>query len=218
MAGVSLADVEARVAAACEREGRERQDVTLVVVTKGRSVEAIRSLYEEGHRDFGENRAQELRDKVPVTPRDIRWHFVGPLQTNKVRVVRPAASFLHSMDRESLATAWLKGPGKPPPVYVQVNIGHEAQKFGVAPADAPGFCDLLVALGITVVGLMAIPPVSDDPSEVRPYFAAMRQLRDRIVTEHPSITGLSMGMSDDFEVAVAEGATSIRVGRAIFAD
>lgn len=215
---MSLADVEASVAVACERAGRDRQDVTLVVVTKGRSVEAICSLYEEGHRDFGENRAQELRDKVPVTPRDIRWHFVGPLQSNKVRVVRPAASFLHSMDRESLATAWLKGPGKPPPVYVQVNIGDEDQKFGVASAEAPGFCDLLVSLGITVVGLMAIPPVSDDPSEVRPFFAAMRQLRDRIVTEHPSITGLSMGMSDDFEVAIAEGATSIRVGRAIFAD
>ncbi len=213
-----LADVEARVSAACERAGRDRQDVTLVVVTKGRPVEAITSLYEEGHRDFGENRAQELRDKVPVTPRDIRWHFVGPLQSNKVRVVRPAASFLHSMDRESLATAWLKGPGKPPPVYVQVNIGEEDQKFGVTPADASEFCDLLGTLGITIVGLMAIPPVSDEPSEVRPYFAAMRQLRDRIVTEHPSITGLSMGMSDDFEVAVAEGATSIRVGRAIFAD
>ena len=215
---MSLADVETRLAAACEQAGRDRQDVTLVVVTKGRSVEAIKSLHEEGHRDFGENRAQELRDKVPVTPRDIRWHFVGPLQSNKVRVVRPAVSFLHSMDRESLATAWLKGPGKPPPVYVQVNIGDEDQKFGVAPAGAPEFCDSLVSLGITVVGLMAIPPVSDDPSEVRPYFAAMRQLRDRIVTEHPSITGLSMGMSDDFEVAVAEGATSIRVGRAIFAD
>jgi PLP dependent protein len=216
--GVSLAEVEARVTTACQAAGRDRQDVTLVAVTKGQTVETIKGLYEQGHRDFGENRAQELRDKVPETPRDIRWHFVGPLQSNKVRVVRPAASFLHSLDRLSLATAWLKGPGSPPPVYVQVNIGEEDQKFGVAPGEAPEFCELVVSLGVTVVGLMAIPPMSEHPSEVRPYFAAMRQLRDRIVTEHPSITGLSMGMSDDFEVAIAEGATSIRVGRAIFAD
>lgn len=192
--------------------------MNLVAVSKGRSVEAIRALYEEGHRDFGENRAQELRDKVDELPPDVRWHFIGPLQSNKVRIVRPSASVLHSMDRESLATAWLKGPGHPPPVYLQVNIGEEDQKSGVAPADSLSFCERLVSLGIQVVGLMAIPPLSDDPEEVRPHFSALRELRDAIAVDHPEVTGLSMGMSDDFEVAISEGATSIRVGRAIFAD
>ena len=215
---MSFSSVEQRVAAACADAGRDRSDVTLVAVSKGRSVEAIRALYEQGHRDFGENRAQELRDKVDELPPDVRWHFVGPLQTNKVRIVRPAASVLHSMDRDSLATAWLKGPGNPPPVYLQVNIGHEDQKSGVGPTAAPAFCDRLVSLGIQVVGLMAIPPLADDPERVRPHFAALRELRDAIAVDHPEVTGLSMGMSDDFEVAISEGATSIRVGRAIFAD
>jgi PLP dependent protein len=215
---VSLSDVEERVAASCAAAGRERSEVTLVAVSKGRPVEAIRALYDEGHRDFGENRAQELRDKVDQLPPDVRWHFIGPLQTNKVRIVRPSASVLHSMDRDSLATAWLKGPGHPPPVYLQVNIGEEEQKSGAGKSDAPSFCDRLVSLGIRVVGLMAIPPPADDPEEVRPYFVALRELRDVIAADHPDVTGLSMGMSDDFEVAISEGATAIRVGRAIFAD
>jgi hypothetical protein len=122
------------------------------------------------------------------------------------------------MDRQSLAVAWMKGPGSPPPVYLQVNIGSEDQKSGSDPAAVPDFCDRLVSLGITVLGLMAIPPVADDPEDVRRHFAALRRLRDRIVVDHPSVSGLSMGMSDDFEVAIEEGATSIRVGRAIFAD
>lgn len=215
---MSLHSVGQRVAQACADAGRARSEVTLVAVSKGRSVEAIRALYEDGHRDFGENRAQELRDKVDELPPDVRWHFIGPLQTNKVRIVRPSASVLHSMDRDSLATAWLKGPGHPPPVFLQVNIGEEDQKSGVSPADSPAFCERLVSLGIQVVGLMAIPPLADDPEEVRPHFAALRELRDAIAADHPEVTGLSMGMSDDFEVAISEGATSIRVGRAIFAD
>ncbi|HSJ27448.1 MAG TPA: YggS family pyridoxal phosphate-dependent enzyme [Acidimicrobiia bacterium] len=215
---MSLAAVLVRRDEACRRVGRSPGDVTLVAVTKGRSVEAIQRLYSEGHRDFGENRAQELRDKVDLLPSDIRWHFIGPLQTNKVRIVRPAVQVLHSMDRDALATAWLKGPGRPPPVYLQVNIGEEEQKSGVAPDRTHETCDRLVETGLVVVGLMAIPPLADDPEEVRPYFAALRRLRDEVVARHPSVEGLSMGMTDDFEVAVEEGATAIRVGRAIFAD
>lgn len=212
---MSLASVEDRVRRACAAAGRSRDEVVLVAVSKGRDVESIRALYDAGHRDFGENRAQELRDKVDELPGDIRWHFVGPLQSNKVRVVRPAATVLHSMDRESLATAWVKGQGTPPPVYLQVNIGREDQKFGADPEDAGTFCDRLVQLGIDVIGLMAIPPLAEDP---RPHFSELRDLRNAIAAEHPAVTGLSMGMSDDFEVAIAEGATVIRVGRAIFAD
>ncbi|HVR34188.1 MAG TPA: YggS family pyridoxal phosphate-dependent enzyme [Acidimicrobiia bacterium] len=215
---MSLQAVEHRIGEACVRAGRDRSDVTLVAVAKGQSVETIRALYDQGHRDFGENRAQELRDKVDELPADIRWHFVGPLQSNKVRVVRPAVFVLHSMDRESLAVAWLKGPGHPPPVYLQVNIGAEEQKSGVSRGDAPRFCGRLVSLGIDVVGLMAIPPLAEDPEAARPHFSSLRELRDEIAVEHGSVVGLSMGMTDDFEVAISEGATSIRVGRAIFAD
>ena len=215
---MSLQSVEQRVQAACQRSGRDRGEVQLIAVTKGHDPHEIRRLYEAGQRDFGENRAQELRDKVDELPADVRWHFIGPLQTNKVRIVRPAASVLHSMDRKSLATAWLKGPGGPPPVYLQVNIGREEQKSGVDPSATMAFCERLVGLGHRVVGLMAIPPLVDDPEEARPYFQEMRRLRDDVVAAHPSVSGLSMGMTDDFEVAIEEGATAIRVGRAIFAD
>lgn len=215
---MSLADVEARIQAACARVGRDRSEVELVAVTKGHSPDEIRHLYEQGQRDFGENRAQELGEKTEALPGDIRWHFIGPLQSNKVRIVRPAVVALHSMDRPSLATAWLKGPGDPPPVYLQVNIGSEDQKSGVEPDEAAAFCARLLDLGHRVLGLMAIPPLADDPEEVRPFFRAMGVLRDRIAADHPSVVGLSMGMTDDFEVAIEEGATSIRVGRAIFAD
>lgn len=204
--------------AACDRVGRDRREVELIAVTKGHGPDEILRLYEQGHRDFGENRAQELGEKTETLPRDIRWHFIGPLQSNKVRIVRPAVVTLHSMDRPSLATAWLKGPGDPPPVYLQVNIGSEDQKSGVAPEEAAAFCARLHDLGHRVLGLMAIPPLAEDPEEVRPFFRAMGVLRDRIATDHPSVVGLSMGMTDDFEVAIEEGATSIRVGRAIFAD
>lgn len=213
---MSLASVSARMLAACERAGRSADDVELLVVSKGRSIEAIRRLYEAGHRAFGENRAQELRDKVPEMPADVRWHFIGPLQTNKVRVVRPAVVALHSMDRESLAFAWLKGQGMPPPVYVEVNVGNEPQKAGVAPPDLGSFCDRLAGMGVPMVGLMAIPPVGEEPEDSRPHFARLRSLRDTIAGDHPEIVGLSMGMTDDFEVAIEEGATVIRVGRAIF--
>ena len=213
---MSLASVSARMLAACERAGRSADDVELLVVSKGRSMEAIRRLYEAGHRAFGENRAQELRDKVPEMPADVRWHFIGPLQTNKVRVVRPAVVALHSMDRESLAFAWLKGQGMPPPVYVEVNVGNEPQKAGVAPQDLGSFCDRLAGMGVPMVGLMAIPPVGEEPEDSRPHFARLRSLRDTIAGDHPEIVGLSMGMTDDFEVAIEEGATVIRVGRAIF--
>ncbi len=215
---MSLQQVQDRIDAACARVGRDPSAVGLVVVTKGRDWAEIEPVYAAGHRDFGENRAQELRDKVADAPGDIAWHFIGPLQTNKVRMVRPAVVRLHSMDRETLATAWMKGPGAPPPVYAQVNIGDEEQKSGVAIDEVPGFCARLLALGMEVVGLMGMPPLADDPEEARPYFVALRDLRDRIAAVHPSITGLSMGMSDDFEVAIEEGATVIRVGRAIFSD
>lgn len=207
-----------RVRTAAAGADRSPEDVTLVAVSKGRDVSTIRRLYDLGHRDFGENRAQELREKVPELPGDIRWHFIGPLQTNKVRIVRPAVHALHSLDRMSLATAWMKGAGSPPVAYLQVNIGAESQKSGVAVAEIDETLDRLERLSVPVVGLMTIPPLVDEPEESRRHFVALRELRDRVVAAHPDVAGLSMGMTNDFDIAVAEGATAIRVGRAIFQD
>ena len=207
-----------RINRAASEAGRNPDDVGLVAVSKGHPVELIRSLYELGHRDFGENRAQELRAKVPELPDDIRWHFIGPLQSNKVRIVRPAVHALHSLDRMSLATAWLKGAGSPPPAYLQVNIGGEEQKSGVGVGDVLPTLERLAQLSVPIIGIMTIPPLTPEPEGARRYFVAMRELRDRIVDDHPAVSGLSMGMTNDFDVAVAEGATVVRVGRAIFQD
>jgi pyridoxal phosphate enzyme (YggS family) len=212
------ASVLDRIDGAASEAGRSPDEVGLVAVSKGHPVEMIRSLYELGHRDFGENRAQELREKVPELPDDIRWHFVGPLQSNKVRIVRPAVHALHSLDRMSLATAWLKGAGRPPPTYLQVNIGAEEQKSGVEVGDVLPTLERLAKLSVPVIGIMTIPPLTTQPEGARQYFVAMRELRDRIVVDHPDVSGLSMGMTNDFDIAVAEGATVVRVGRAIFQD
>lgn len=215
---MSLAEVESRVAAACERSGRDAAEVTVVAVSKERTVADIERLYAAGHRDFGENRADELAGKASQLPDDIRWHFVGHLQSNKARMVRPVATHLHSLDRPSLAKAWLKGAGEPPPAYLQVNIGREPQKSGADPAEAEEMAATFESMGLTLAGLMAIVPIVNRPEEARPYFREMAELRKRVGEVVPSVEGLSMGMTDDFEVAVEEGATVIRVGRAIFDD
>ncbi|MFP3913352.1 MAG: YggS family pyridoxal phosphate-dependent enzyme [Actinomycetota bacterium] len=213
---MSLESVGKRVEEACLRAGRDPGEVTIVAVSKGRAPEEILGLYELGHRDFGENRADEMDEKASRLPADIRWHFVGHLQSNKARVVRPTASFLHSLDRMSLAKAWLKGPGDPPPAYLQVNIGREPQKFGVEPEEAPKAAVQFADLGIALVGVMAILPIVEEPEDARPYFRELREVGRRTQEAVPGARGLSMGMTDDFEVAVEEGATVIRVGRAIF--
>jgi pyridoxal phosphate enzyme (YggS family) len=215
---VSLELVRQRILAAGTRAGRADDEVTLVIVSKGQSIESIRSLYDRGERDFGENRAQELAAKVDHLPKDIRWHFVGPLQSNKVRIVRPIAGLLHSLDRAELGPAWIKGPGLAPPALLQVNIGREPQKHGVDPDVAVRVFDDLVAMGVDLIGLMAIPPMGVDAEATRPNFAEMRRLADQVAIQHPTRNSLSMGMTDDFEVAVEEGATFVRVGRAIFSD
>ena len=216
MVAVSYDDLMAQVMGAVDRSGREARDVTVVAVSKTMGVEDIMEVYGRGHRDFGENRAQELAEKAPKLPSDIRWHFVGGLQSRKARIVRPVSHLLHSMDRISLAEAWVKGPGTPPPVMVQVNVGREPQKSGVLPEEAEGLVARLDALDIEVRGLMAIPPIPERPEDSRPHFRELAQLRDRLSVDHPQLTELSMGMTDDFEVAIAEGASFIRVGRAIF--
>lgn len=213
---MSYEEVVERIARACDRADRESEEITLVAVSKTKSVDEIMKIYAKGHRDFGENRAQELQAKAPDLPADINWHFIGALQSNKARMVRPRTHLLHSMDRMSLARSWVKGEGPTPPVLVEVNVGAEDQKAGVRPDEAGEFVERLIELDIDVRGVMAIPPIPVMAEDSRPYFAALRDLRDDLASSFPSIVELSMGMTDDFEVAVEEGASMIRVGRAIF--
>ncbi|MFZ0014388.1 MAG: YggS family pyridoxal phosphate-dependent enzyme, partial [Acidimicrobiia bacterium] len=171
---MSYEEVMDRVARAADSAGRDPKAITVVAVSKTHSVDEIMAVYEMGHRDFGENRAQELVDKAPWLPDDIRWHFVGALQSRKARAVRPIVSLLHSMDRRSLGSAWMKGQGHPPPVLAQVNLGDEEQKSGVAADEVSGAVDWMVSLGLDVQGLMAIPPIPEQPEDSRPHFARLR--------------------------------------------
>jgi PLP dependent protein len=211
-----LTAVMAAVAAAATRAERDPGAVTLVAVSKGVSDAAVVAARAAGVVDFGENRADALADRAGSLPDDIRWHFIGQLQTNKVRRVRPVATLLHSLDRPSLAEQWLKGTGTPPPVLVQVNVSGEGQRGGVSPARAESFVAAALDLGLDVRGLMTMAPLNADPEASRPHFAALRRLRDDLRQQHASVEELSMGMSGDYEVAVEEGATILRVGRAIF--
>ena len=213
---MSYAEVMERVVAAASRAGRSPDEVTVVAVSKTMSRRDILAVYEQGHRDFGENRAGELAVKAPELPDDIRWHFVGALQSNKARTVRGVVDLLPSMDRRSLGKAWMKGHGMPPSVLAQVNVGDEPQKSGVAAGEVGSALGWMVDMGLDVRGLMTIPPMPESPEDSRGYFERLRRIRDGVSATHPSVVELSMGMSDDFEVAIAEDASIIRVGRAIF--
>jgi pyridoxal phosphate enzyme (YggS family) len=188
--------------------------VTLVAVSKTHPAEAIREAYAAGQRDFGENYAQEWREKADALAdlADLRWHFVGGLQTNKVKYLAGRVHLVHAVDREELARELSRRfaqKGAVARVLVEVNTGAEATKGGCAPADAPRLVEAARALpAVEVRGLMCMPPPEDDP---RPHFRLLRELRDRLC-----LAELSMGMSADWETAIAEGATIVRVGTAIF--
>jgi PLP dependent protein len=204
-----------RIEAACTRAGRDAGDVTLVVVTKGHEVDEIRRLVlGRGHRVLGENRVQEWRDKHDELGDEVEWHLVGHLQRNKVRYCRPFA-LLHSVDSERLALA-LSEQGQRWDhtfrVLVQVNVAGEGTKHGVAAQEAEALVDRIRALtNVEVLGLMTMAPFVDDPEQVRDVFGALARLRARL-----GLSELSMGMSADFEIAVEEGATLVRVGSAVF--
>jgi pyridoxal phosphate enzyme (YggS family) len=211
-----LSAVRARIEAAAGKVGRDPGAIRLVVVTKDAPNAAVREIYDAGERDFGENRTAALISRAGEFPPDLRWHLVGRVQGNKVPRVRPKVHLLHSLDRPELARYWA-APGLPaPPVLVEVNVSGEPQKAGVTPPQAAELVDEAVGLGLLVAGLMTIAPVGSDPEQARPHFVALRELRDRLRGSHPTLIELSMGMSDDFAVAVEEGATILRVGRAIF--
>jgi pyridoxal phosphate enzyme (YggS family) len=220
-----LARVRARIARAAEAAGRDPASVRLIAVGKLQPLESLRAALDAGQRALGENYAQELRDKADALAAHEpapEWHFLGALQTNKVKYVVGRAALVHTCDRLALAEELSKraaAKGLVQRVLVEVNLGREQQKGGVAPEALP---DLLRALadlpGLRCEGLMCIPPAAGEP---RSHFAALRELRDAVRAKAPSSIGLaelSMGMSADFEAAIAEGATLVRVGTAIFGE
>ena len=215
-----LRRVEERVAAAAARAQRDPSTVTVVAVSKTWPVGVILDALDAGVTDLGENRAQEFKQKVAVIGRGPRWHFVGHLQTNKVRSVVGAAVLIHSVDRFGLAEAIARRAsdlGVTQDVLLEVNVSGEASKHGVEPQQAIAVAEEVAGLdGIEVRGLMTMAPFTDDPQSSRPYFQALGDLGLSIQERVPSARELSMGMTRDFEVAVEEGATLVRVGEAIF--
>lgn len=217
MGHVGLDRVRARIATACADAGRSVDDVHLLVVSKQRSREEVLAVYDGGQRRFAENRQQALSDRMDEgLPSDIEWHFVGPLQSRKVRAVGGMCALLHSLDRLKVARLWAQHHPDVP-VLAEFNLAAEPQKGGFDPAVADELLDTLLDLGLSVRGTMAIPPHTDDPERSRPWFAELRRIHERWADRHPGIDVCSMGMSADLEVAIEEGATMVRIGRAIFA-
>ena len=220
-----LARVRLRVEEACARVDRDPSSVTLVAVIKTFGTGVIRAAHAAGLTEFGESYAQDLRDKSAALSdlKDINWHFVGRIQTNKVKYLAGTSCLVHSVDRletaEAISKRIMKTSGTPQDVLVAVNIGSENTKSGVLEQDAPELCERIGALvGVRLKGLMCLPPWNPDPQLSRPYFRGLRALADSIRGNIPktSLFELSMGMSHDLEVAIEEGATLIRVGTALF--
>jgi pyridoxal phosphate enzyme (YggS family) len=209
-----------RIARAAERSGRPPEDVRLVAISKTFPVDVVKEAIDAGIEDIGENRAQELRDKVSILGERVRWHFVGHLQTNKVRNVVGGIVLLHSVDRQGLGEAVgrrARSLDIVQDVLLEVNIAGEPSKHGVEPEAALALASEVAALeGVRVCGLMTMPPITDDPEDARPYFRDLAGLRDELVRSLPEATELSMGMTRDFEVGIEEGATLVRIGEAIF--
>lgn len=211
---MGLKEIETRVAKACTEAGRDAKDVQLIAVSKVQPLDRVEAVLKEGHRLFGENRVQEAAGKWPEfkTRFDgVSVHLIGPLQTNKARQAIDLFDAIHSVDRPKLAQTLARlaqETGRCPGLFLQVNTGEEPQKAGVLPSQADAFVAECRALDLPVHGLMCIPPVEETPSL---HFALLAKIAER-----NGLQGLSMGMSDDFEQAIAFGATHIRVGSAIF--
>ncbi|ABC64459.1 YggS family pyridoxal phosphate-dependent enzyme [Erythrobacter litoralis] len=211
-----LEETEARIARACTIAQRDRDEVTLIAVSKTHPVEAIEPLLEQGHRVFGENRVQEVKEKWPALREaysDVELHLIGQLQSNKAEDAVALFDCIHSLDRPSLVKALGKAmekAGKQVPCFLQVNIGDEDQKGGCPIGEVPAMLERAREAGIPVVGLMSIPPFDIEPA---PFFA----LLDKLAREN-ELEARSMGMSSDFETAIMLGATHVRVGTALFGD
>jgi pyridoxal phosphate enzyme (YggS family) len=217
----NLTDVQLKIAGAAAKSGRNPQDVELLVVSKTFGADRVREVVDAGQRLFGENRVQELLAKAPLLPDFLRWHLIGHLQSNKVRKVLPVVEALHGVDSVGIARdidRIATELGLFPKVYLEVNVAGEASKFGFSPGGLEAAMDEILSLGrLEVLGLMCVPPVSREAQDSRRYFVKLRELRDRLEDRAGiKLPGLSMGMSGDYEVAVEEGATVVRVGSAIF--
>lgn len=210
--------VEARIGAACERAGRDRGSVRLVAVSKTQPPEAVCEAAAAGQLLFGENRVQEAQAKIPHCPGSLQWHLVGHLQSNKVKIAANLFRMIHSVDSEKLLSALDEHAAAPLPVLVQVNISGEGSKSGCAPDETARLVEAANACSrVEVHGLMTLPPFTPEPGRARRFFASLRELRDRVQAQTGTpLPELSMGMSHDFEIAIEEGATLIRIGTAIF--
>ncbi|WP_026494835.1 YggS family pyridoxal phosphate-dependent enzyme [Butyrivibrio sp. WCD3002] len=221
----NLEIVEKNIQAACERAGRDRSEVTLIAVSKTKPVSDIREAMSCGITVYGENKVQEIRDKTEEIKESLNWHMIGHLQTNKVKYLPGKVCMIHSVDKMSLAEEIEKQAAKHDlvmDVLCEVNMAGEDSKFGLSPEEAPDFVKSIASFPhIRVRGLMTIAPYTDDPETNRPYFKALKKMLDDINAENIEglhLDTLSMGMTGDYEVAIEEGATFVRVGTGIFGE
>lgn len=221
--GENLERVRERIAEAAAKSGRSVDDVELVAISKTHDAEKLREAIEAGQKLFGESKVQEARAKIPELPSNIRWHFVGHLQKNKIRHALPLFEMIHSVDSLALAQDMnriAEEEGLHPRVLLEVNVAGEGSKFGFQPENLRGQMESLLALPrLSILGLMCIPPVAEEAEPSRKYFVQLRELRDSLQTQfHVDLAQLSMGMTQDYWIAVEEGATLVRVGTAVFGE
>ena len=221
----NLKYVEERICAACERAGRDRSEVTLIAVSKTKPVPMLEEAYNAGIRVFGENKVQELCDKYEVLPTDIDWHLIGHLQTNKLKYIVDKAAMIHSVDSVKLAQQIEKEAAKKDVVVkilIEVNVAEEDSKFGLKTEEVMDFVtEIATYPHLKIMGLMTIAPFVENPEANREVFATLRKLSvdiDEKRVDNVIMSVLSMGMTNDFEIAIEEGATMVRVGTAIFGE
>lgn len=225
MINENLMQVRKNIEAACQKAGRNPEEVTLIAVSKTKPVPMLEEAYQAGSRDFGENKVQEIMDKYPVLPDDIRWHMIGHLQRNKVKYIVDKVSLVHSVDSLRLAEEISRQAEKKQTeldILVEVNIAQEESKFGTFRAEAAQLVEEIAKLPcIHVKGLMTIAPFVEHPEENRKYFRQIKELSvdiEKKNIDNVSMSVLSMGMTNDYMVAVEEGATMVRVGTGIFGE
>jgi pyridoxal phosphate enzyme (YggS family) len=219
----NLEQVRERIARAAAKSKRSVDDVELVAISKTHDAAKVREAVEAGQTLLGESRIQEARAKIPEVPSNLRWHFVGHLQKNKIRHALPLFELVHSIDSLALAqdlNRIAEEEGLHPRVLLEVNVAGEGSKFGFKPEKLRAEMESLLALPrLSILGLMCIPPIAEEGETSRKYFVELRELRDRLQSEfHVDLAQLSMGMTQDYAIAVEEGATLVRVGTAIFGE
>ena len=223
MVAENLEQVRKNIELACREAGRDPKEVTLISVSKTKPVSMLKEAYDAGSRDFGENKVQEIMDKVPQLPSDIRWHMIGHLQRNKVKYIVDKVALIHSVDSLRLAETIEHEAARhnvTVPVLIEVNVAQEESKFGLKTEEVLSLVESVAAFPhIHIEGLMTIAPYTENPEENRPYFKKIKELSVDIAKENidnVSMDILSMGMTNDYEVAIEEGSTMVRVGTGIF--